>query len=75
MRALSRDTITALESGVVDGRGVAMEEASDALVRAVTDRGGTAYRLTVADTEAIIVPGLTGTAASTSKFCVTRWCR
>lgn len=48
-----------LDSGVADDRDAAVAVAFDALARAVIDRGRAEYRLSVADTEAIVVPGLT----------------
>jgi hypothetical protein len=53
------ENTVALEEGIESSRGAAIDAASGALVVAASERGRHEYRLTVADTQIIVVPGLT----------------
>lgn len=53
------ENVLALAGGIEASRADAIEAASGALVVAAADRGRAEYRLTVADTRIIVVPGLT----------------
>lgn len=53
------ENVQHLTCGAADTRAGAVEEASDALVVAAMDRGRQEYRIRVADTLIVLVPGLT----------------
>ncbi|MFB9744777.1 hypothetical protein ACFFOU_26990 [Pseudonocardia sulfidoxydans] len=53
------ENTVALDDGIEPSRGEAIDAASGALVVAASERGRHEYRLTVADTQIIVVPGLT----------------
>lgn len=57
--AAGAENVVPLAAGRERTRAVAVEAASDALVVAAIERGRQEYRLTVADTQMIVFPGLT----------------
>lgn len=57
--AVGAENVLPLTGGAAATRAEAIEAASGALVVAVSDRGRAEYRLTIADTHLIVIPGLT----------------
>lgn len=53
------ENVQPLASGVGESRAAAIEAVSGALVVAAADRGRAEYRVTVAGTEMLVIPGLT----------------
>jgi hypothetical protein len=53
------ENLQLLATGVGENREAAIEAASEALVVAATDRGRAEYRVSLADTEVMVIPGLT----------------
>lgn len=53
------ENVQTLASGMTSTRAGAVEAASDALVMAAMDRGRQEYRIWVADTQIVLLPGLT----------------
>lgn len=56
------ENVQMLAAGVGESREAAIGAASDALVVAATERGRAEYRVSVADTEMMLIPGLTDDA-------------
>lgn len=53
------ENVQSVASGAGESRAAAIEEASDALVVAASDRGRAEYRVSVAGAEMMVIPGLT----------------
>lgn len=53
------ENVQPLASGVGESRAAAIDEASEALVVAASDRGRAEYRVSVAGAEMMVIPGLT----------------
>lgn len=53
------ENVQHLADGTADSRAGAVEAASDALVLAAMERGREQYRISVADTQLVVRPGLT----------------
>lgn len=53
------ENVQPLASGVEESQAAAIDEASDALVVAVADRGRAEYRVSVAGAEVMVIPGQT----------------